>query len=114
MVDKPSLLDALCGESLGLEVDAFMMNRSPTVCFRRESQKVWIVLDEHPRPKGIDEALGCVANMLVCCQNCTNGPEHACYQDHSVVSGRLRKLLGAAGYDLLVANAPIQSRPEEQ
>lgn len=109
MVEKPSLLDALCGESPGLEVDAFMMNRSPTVCFRLESQKVWIALDEHPRPKGIDEALGCVANMLVCCQNCQNGPEHTCYQDHSVVSGRLRKLLGPAGYELLLASAPIQS-----
>ena len=108
MAEQQSLVEMLSVESPGVEIDAFMMHRTPTVSFRRESQKVWIALEDHPRPDGIEGALRLVANMLVCCHDCKSDPDSSCYQAISMTAERLQELLGESGYRKLLENAPIR------
>jgi hypothetical protein len=48
--------------------------------------------------------------MLVLCQNCTELPFPPCHQQWRIMTERMRRFLGAEGYERFLASAPLRGR----
>jgi hypothetical protein len=95
-------------------VEALDVGRSLVVGFHGPEQTVWIALDRRPREGTMEEILGCVANMLVFCENCNERGYPACHQQYRIISERLRRFLGNDHYQRFVANAPARRGMEHR
>ena len=91
----------------GASLETIDVGRSLVVGFHGPDQTVWVALDQRPRSPSVEAALGCVANMLVFCENCKEVAFPACHQQYRIISERLRRFLGNDHYQRFVANAPV-------
>jgi len=85
------------------------VGKSLVVGFHGRGRTVWVALDRRPRGCKLEEILGCVANMLVLCENCKESGFPACHQQYRIIAERLRRFLGKDHYLRFVANAPVQT-----
>lgn len=101
------IVTAACPDA---SLETIDVGRSLVVGFHGGGKTVWIALDQRPRGQGMEEMLGCVANMLVFCENCKEFGFPACHQQYRIISERLRRFLGNDLYQRFVANAPVRRR----
>jgi hypothetical protein len=102
-----SLTNLILREKPGTNIEVLKTGKALVVGLHHQSDDVWMALSYQPASVDVESALGSVANMLVCCQNCTHWAPHLCHQEYRLTSHRLRQFLGEAGYQRFLAGAPI-------
>ena len=113
MEERPSLLQIASAARPGATIDTFPVGKLLVVGFTHQSAKMWIALDHYPNSGGLEEILGCIANILVICGNCCEVGLPQCHFEHRVICERMRKFLGDRSYEEFAAHAPIRvGRPQ--
>ncbi len=108
MEEPQSLLEIVSAARPGATIETFPVGKLLVVGFTHQSTKMWIALDHHPDSGGLEGILGCIANILVICDNCVEVMLPRCHFEHRVISERMRKFLGDRGYEEFRAHAPIR------
>ena len=108
MEERSSLLQIVSAACPGASIDTFPVGKLLVVGFTHRSTKMWIALDHHPESSELEDILGCIANILVLCENCGETTLPRCHFEHRVISERMRRFLGKSGYEEFCAHAPIR------
>ena len=107
MANAKILSDIIAGHCPGCAVEVRDVGKYLVVGLHNGGQKVWIALDHQHTEITVDEALGLLANMLVCCLHCADDAHFHCKRDRRTAAARLKKLLGNEGFRMFLENAPI-------
>ena len=105
--NPPTLLKLIETELPGIQITASKVSKSLVLGFFHESRHLWLALDHQPSSDSVEDALGCLANMLAFCQGCQEGSYHLCHMEYRTTAGRLRRFLGDDTYQHFVARAPV-------
>jgi hypothetical protein len=108
MEERQSLLQIVSTARPGATIDTFPVGKLLVVGLTYQAKKTWIALDHYPSGGGVEDILGCLANMLVCCDHCGELTHGRCYFEHRLISERMRRFLGDQGYEKFLAHAPIR------
>lgn len=107
-MEGTSLQDIVLDACPDASLETLEIGRATVVGFHAPDNTVWVALDERPPCPTIEQALGCVANMLVFCESCRETAFPTCHQEYRVTAERLRRFLGDDHYWRFVAHAPVQ------
>ena len=108
--DRPSLWAAVVRRHPGTVIEIRSTTGTESVLyFRRGSEELFLALEHDAQAKSIEDALGAIANMLVCCHHCGNRGFRSslCRSEYRLLARRLQVFLGVAGYQECVSRAPI-------